>query len=840
MDSFESDLDENTIQILLNEGFSIEEAKNIIQSSHNEQINTQLQTHQLTYIENSSVIIEESKQIDHPSNLHNYLCTKDIRLLLKILKNIVKYPNDDKYKSIKLKQLTSRTYNYYMCMHILKEAGFIPSNKASRLLYNAKRDAYAKLKLVYLNLFAMDIFDSHKYCSESSLHTVTDSRHLLRRNQLYFIHSFNRNSECKFRKCLCLNNISTVLLLYNSYTEALAEDGESHNECLSIRDILYNNDYNEIDLLDDFHHLLKHHVHEFEDIYNKLNKKIYGNSSCDLSRCVLMSRNQRDRAKITKSGDIIDKLYTNKHDIISEQLLDHVHCYFFHTFDIGCKLTQDERRNIISNDMKYNNDDGSRADIIAKMSKLLQSKAEIYKSDNRLTRMNNKNNRFDSFQQISKYSYGVTYFYWDYYKNSLLADDPAACYGLEEYTENYRNDNASIGMWYVEKKYKDLKIESLSNHICIISLAQWKQLENKAAIYVQSQMVGNMYCPRKETAKYWNMQYRQLMSMNHVIVLMLYCNFDTFQFEFSKTFRKLHENEDRDDMKKRHSNFCHLARLLRECIECFGMEMTDNDITVFHGVNTQFTFSAMNAYIKGPLSTTQDFAAGLIFCDKKGMILEISMSNVKFAFSNMDGRDALLRLNCFDMHFFSDFVNEQEIFSIGGRYPFRFNTIIDVSKHINYMQYVKGLKRMLHAMSTGKQDFDTTIWKLDSDENCAKEKQMAFRLMAHEFYRHFPTRSGAYPFESCPEYISMILHINCKQVKYIPFWENETKLHDRYLKDSSGWINLMVTTTIFSNVEIIKYYCCNKNMEYWRQSTIFESTLKFLTSKKHEIMKNEL
>eukprot|EP01084_Bolivina_argentea_P264962 449005_1 len=331
------------------------------------------------------------------------------------------------------------------------------------------------------------------------------------------------------------------------------------------------------------------------------------------------------------------------------------------------------------------------------------------------------------------------------------------------------------------------------------------------------------------------MKYLQLMGINHLIALMLYCNFDIFSFEFSKTFRKLHQNEDDNSMIKRHLNFFWLARLLRECVECYGMFFTKYEakkkpIKAYHGTNQHFTFCAMDAYIKGPFSTTLDYTVAVNFCANKGMILELSLSTDCISTNNVA---ALRRICYFDMQWISKYPNEQEIFSVGGISSIGFESIIDADVAItyacNYQIYVNGLRRMMSGMFTEIGANYNEIMT-DSDPNCQFEKQMAFRLLAHQVWKHKPNHACAYEFKNCPDYMNHVLDWNCQRVKYIDYYEKGRKLQDVYFKHNNEWLNLEMITTIFPNTQIISYHACNKSMEFWMNISMFESVLRFLNN----------
>ena len=57
----------------------------------------------------------------------------------------------------------------------------------------------------------------------------------------------------------------------------------------------------------------------------------------------------------------------------------------------------------------------------------------------------------------------------------------------------------------------------------------------------------------------------------HLIAVRAYCEFDTLQCKFSETFRRTDDNQTMKDVIKRHSNYHHFARYLKEAIQVFGI-----------------------------------------------------------------------------------------------------------------------------------------------------------------------------------------------------------------------------------------------------------------------------
>jgi len=100
-------------------------------------------------------------------------------------------------------------------------------------------------------------------------------------------------------------------------------------------------------IIEDYSHILKKYLNNtiesntsiFSQIYNIMIKEI----KCDIKNCKQYSRNNRDRQKEPKSTN------DNKDDDVFRitfytDLMDTIHCYFMHSYDIGFRLRSTELR----------------------------------------------------------------------------------------------------------------------------------------------------------------------------------------------------------------------------------------------------------------------------------------------------------------------------------------------------------------------------------------------------------------------------------------------------------------------------------------------------------------
>eukprot|EP01084_Bolivina_argentea_P134891 237796_1 len=359
-------------------------------------------------------------------------------------------------------------------------------------------------------------------------------------------------NQCNWVECKCVQNIKYAMKQYDLYIEQQQTDQKPDRI-----DTLFTTD-NASQILNDFNHLLSKHSNDFENIYNDMCQE-----ACEVSKCLLFRRNSRDRSYLDVTLYFYEQTRNDIHyNIVLQQMLDRIHSYLFHTFDIRYKRTQKELDNISKMDhvnVEANN----------KKLQLMQSKFTM-----------------------NEYSFGYRYFYWSHYKNNLnIHDDAHWAAHLNCIPHPVANHNSHLCDWYIPNKHISFKAELTQNKICGIGQQQWMALILKASIQCEGEFAKSKKCHRKESAVYYELNENQRISIHHLMAMMIYCNYDKLQYQFSATFR-LKKGETEIELKQRHSNYYWLGRLLRECVECFGVE-DEPPKKLYHGVSKHVTFPSI-------------------------------------------------------------------------------------------------------------------------------------------------------------------------------------------------------------------------------------------------------
>eukprot|EP01084_Bolivina_argentea_P148613 259784_1 len=493
-------------------------------------------------------------------------------------------------------------------------------------------------------------------------------------------------------------------------------------------------------------------------------------------------------------------------------------------------MTQKQKQDIIDQESKTND---QYHHIIS--SKILSKSKEIQKIDG-INHLKSKQNKFQSMKQ---YQYGNRFYYWKWSQN-YKGYEPTNRSGMLYEQLDYE----SIGDWYIEPKYSNIKSEMLCNDIYGITQTEWQCLLCKAAKHHQTKAIKNIYCPRTSSAKYYDMQYGNIISPNHVISMLLYCNYDMLSYKFSETYRKINEKDSGYDIKQRHRNYYWLGRYLRECAECFGMEVNYDiwNLKLYHGVNQRFTFESMIANIKLPFSTTISYAVAVTFCANRGMILELNISTLDWRM--YDGEKSCGRLMVCDMRCISDFPNEEEIFCVGGACAFTFHNIIEPIG-INYRKYMVALIQILNTFQTkgvlDKRKFvlqsnvfpegSTCKYGMIASPSTASEKQLFFRLMSHQLWKSYPNHPHAHQFKTIPDYIENIMDLQFRNVRMGTYYPGCNVINDILLSQQQ-WIDFHALTKLLPNLRLLEYPFGDKNIAFLKNPIIYESVLSFVQSNK--------
>eukprot|EP01083_Nonionella_stella_P090609 253111_1 len=392
------------------------------------------------------------------------------------------------------------------------------------------------------------------------------------------------------------------------------------------------------------HHLSFEHGDDKHNDFEYITQEMRSVCACDVSNCVRLKRNYRDRNN--------NDHHTTSMDAAKQQIVDGIHCYFVHSIDMGHRLNSNQRaelENIQTEEKKHADDNDTnnvsfRNRIFEKYRQFRAQAAQRIK--NHASLFAHRYNKFSEFRHqaidnkahSSYYSYGQLFFY----------------------VPN------KFGVVNVLPRFESLKQEMLDNALCHMTVEQFSCEYNKALANFRSRYCINNYSG---------------MLLEHILALMIYCNFDKIQHEFSKTFRG-------DDICK-HNQFYHFGYYLYVAVNGYGTVIAPGDV-LYHGVNAQTTFPdvigpEIGIKINSPLSTSSSIAVAAHFTGDRGLLVQFGGSQLR-----CEG----FQTKYFAVEWLSDFTNEHERLFIGTSAGLCIHNITSDPGAIHYIPYIQALRIM--------------------------------------------------------------------------------------------------------------------------------------------------
>eukprot|EP01084_Bolivina_argentea_P301066 519285_1 len=790
---------------------------------------------------------------------------QDAQILLEIFNNILKNPKQNKYRNLNQTRLRQRLTNYDKSLKVLGDAGFYESEDGKQLLFDEIN--LQKLQEISETLSSTEnkqekknSQDETKYDTSKrdkaenllkSLNTETtsiDSSHLLQ--------AANNKQEKRggFRGFGGFGGLGGIGGIMGNQ-RMLSTECNNLDDCESLQQIInvlsqkMKTKRNPDVIIRAFHHLLETHNNEFEQIHDKLVSKCNNNKLCSLKDCSMRRRNFRDRNSLNNKAEEIAKLYLTGEieEIAEQQIIDSIHCYFYHTFDSGYRLKRSkiiEIQQRFESEQKEQKETDERDIVTAQISEYIRdlTKNQNDARDKFVTAPQN-DEKIDSNQHGIMYSFGYRFFYWDFYKESTDEIDPIVDKSLNKLgsdfgynpvaTKPIANVGYKLKDWYIPPIFTNLKEELINNNICNIGKKQWDIQCAKASHYAS--------CDRARFLKLaldimdvsstmdnpYGLMYRGPVSKMHITAMLMYCNNDSLQFSFSKTFRKLSSKESDESLKKRHMNYHHFGRLLRELTSGYGTptHCVSDKSSFFHGITMGCHFKSIITAINGPFSTSLDYCVAVSFSqkgDRGGMVLELKLDNNDCSWSISYNSDAIA---CFDCQWLSDFTNEREVFFTGGHSYLHIQTIIETSAGKNYFKYLQAMSAITY--NVGEIGVTPTV------KNYDELLMIQYRLLLHCLHILYPLNNNYKAVKSLPKYIEMLLFNHLASIIYFKYeyHKDHTDIHESekiyqlLFSDDDGCLKWDVICKLFSGIRHVKLRIFDKTLN---NPLIFSSIISFL------------
>eukprot|EP01084_Bolivina_argentea_P283858 486279_1 len=502
-------------------------------------------------------------------------------------------------------------------------------------------------------------------------------------------------------------------------------------------------------LLDNFLHFLDKHNNQtdFDFVLQSL-------GMCDITKCSIFRQHYRNR-------NLSQSKTKNANISTIQALINKIHCFFCHSYDIGHRillkeLIEDEKKNVDTMITK------------SKVCNFLSSKHKLYRHHQQRT-MTSKFNPFatkNSNHSSNKryYSFGVEFQYGSHdskvCKSSSEKPNIIVKTTENDTVESEENHNGiRIQPFTIEKgKYASLKEEMLMNTIAILTLEQFEHEYNKIS------MLHNSFFRKREYLD---------MSLEQLLCLAIYCNFDTLQSEFSKTYRKQDEKETDSSLLDRHSTFWFFGRALKTVVNVFGRVSKWH---LYHGMSGKLILPAyyMNVVINTPFSTSKSFPVAVNFADN-GLVIEFEPCPL----TKDQGGAISMAVN-----WISDYPNEAEYLFI------QCNGILWIRNVIDPI--FKEYESILQALEY----IDTPSTQNEINNNYFVLTQAIINHQASKILKTYT------PFKSLDFYSKVIINTYCNNKTYF-----EASYHNKIVRlfriPKNNLINMKLIHFIFPNIQII-------------------------------------
>ena len=217
-----------------------------------------------------------------------------------------------------------------------------------------------------------------------------------------------------------------------------------------------------------------------------------------------------------------------------------------------------------------------------------------------ITKYNNQNeDQKSNNNKYPLYSYGYSFIYDDIvpqdddYSETIFQNVNPKYLTFKSELLNNTKSVLNIKMFHQEYKKAMIHYHSVGGRHYIDTHTKQTQVGRKEVLIRTYQDDGRTsYCSQgRNLYRFSNGRVTQLvdiietsfMKEYHVCALMIYCNFDKLQREFTKTYRKIDDKESEQDVFRRHSEFYWFGKHLRAAVNLYG-EWWEHTTEITHNI----------------------------------------------------------------------------------------------------------------------------------------------------------------------------------------------------------------------------------------------------------------
>ena len=163
------------------------------------------------------------------------------------------------------------------------------------------------------------------YCNNST----SKKEKLLLQDAIDEYKSPSSTNGCQIEECVSLEKILNALLYY-----------EWNNAVNTNRvDMLIKYCTNEYDnIINDFNHIILKHYNDMDDIHKYIKTNFNRLGSCNLTKCNIYKRSNRNRERIINGNKRNKQITSNPQFLFWRDLMDQIHGFLIHLFDSSLRI----------------------------------------------------------------------------------------------------------------------------------------------------------------------------------------------------------------------------------------------------------------------------------------------------------------------------------------------------------------------------------------------------------------------------------------------------------------------------------------------------------------------
>ena len=195
---------------------------------------------------------------------------------------------------------------------------------------------------------------------------------------------------------------------------------------------------------------------------------------------------------------------------------------------------------------------------------------------------------------------------------SFLEEKESVSHDDEVYTEGVRfwywrrDESMPSSAVPVDRRHETLKDEILRSGY--ITMATWTRFEKECKALLDAKFVRQMSANGIDEDVY-EIRGGEPLALKFIIALKLYTDFDALNHSFCEHFRlqKLagHQFESLQSLVIRNGRFWNFAKLLVECVQCFGRLLVRKNTKYYRGISKEIILKRFVARFHIPLSTSK-------------------------------------------------------------------------------------------------------------------------------------------------------------------------------------------------------------------------------------------